>query len=163
MKKDKFLTVYAVLDEISQKALTILQNEILKNFPNSTQTKGIPFHISLGSFPLTKKKEVLNKMRQMKKICNPSEIELVQLDHFNFQVIYAKPVKTKELLILHQVFEGNYADGHFWEPHVSLYCGKSEEGKKIISQYSFPEMKATIVGIECGEFFPPKIIGSFKF
>ncbi|MDE6241989.1 MAG: 2'-5' RNA ligase family protein [Anaeroplasmataceae bacterium] len=163
MKKEKFLTIYAVLDDESQKELTYLQNEILKIFPNGTQTMGIPFHISLGSFPVEQKDALLEKMNQIQKISEPSAIELIGLDHFNHQVIFVKPRLTKELELLHKAFEGNYSDGFPWEPHITLYCGKEEEGVKILEQFQLSLEKSFIIGLELGEFFPTKILKNCKF
>ncbi|MDE6660970.1 MAG: 2'-5' RNA ligase family protein [Anaeroplasmataceae bacterium] len=163
MKKDKFLTVYAVLDEETQKTLTHLQNEILNAFPNGTQTMDIPFHISLGSFPVEMEEELVERMRNLSYHSNPSPIELMGMDHFNHQVIFVKPTLTEDLKTLHQAFLGNYSDGFPWVPHITLYCGKEEEGKEILKQFSFSKASAKIVGLEIGEFFPTRIIENFKF
>lgn len=163
MKKDKFLTIYAVLDEKTQNSLTDLQNEILREYPNGTQTMGIPFHISLGSFPLDMKEELIERMTQLQKASKPSSIELTELHHFNHQVIFVSPILTEELQSLHMSFEGNYADGFPWHPHVTLYCGKEEDGKEIIKQFHFPKKSATIIGLELGEFFPTHIIETKLF
>ena len=163
MKKDKFLTVYAVLDDESQKALTELQNQILKNFPNGTQTMGIPFHISLGSFPIDMEEELIERMKKLQNQMKPSSIELVGMDHFNYQVIFIKPKLTEELKTLHLAFQGNYSDGFSWVPHITLYCGKEEEGKEIINQFSVSKRTAKIIGIEMGEFFPTRIIEKIDF
>ncbi|MDE6414118.1 MAG: 2'-5' RNA ligase family protein [Anaeroplasmataceae bacterium] len=163
MKQEKFLTIYAVLDEESQQYLTKLQNEILKNYPNGTQTMGIPFHISLGSFPLDKKEELLERMAKIQKLSKPSMIELLGLGHFNHQVIFAQPRITEELQFLHQSFEGNYSDGFPWMPHITLYCGKEEDGIEILKQYNLSLKKSFIIGLELGEFFPTKILANCKF
>ncbi|MCM1131140.1 MAG: 2'-5' RNA ligase family protein [Roseburia sp.] len=163
MKKDKFLTVYAILDDETQKYLTDLQKEILKQYPNGTQTMGIPFHITLGSFPIDMKEELLKKMSFIQKTTKSSRIELVGLSHFHHQVIFAKPTLTKELKSLHKAFEGNYADGFSWQPHVTLFCGREEEGKEVLKQFCFSKINSTLIGLELGEFFPPHIIGTMLF
>ena len=163
MKKDKFLTVYAVLDDESQKALTELQNRILEDFPNGTQTMGIPFHISLGSFPVHMEEELIERMKSLQNQMEPSSIELMGIDHFNYQVIFVKPKITEELKTLHQTFLGNYSDGFSWVPHITLYCGKEEEGKEIGKELYIPKQTAKIIGLEIGEFFPTRIIKNFKF
>lgn len=162
MKKDKFLTIYAVLDTLCQEKLAKLQNQILKQYPHGTQTMGIPFHISLGSFPL-EQKDVL--IRQMDKYAKEKSfsLELEGLNHFNYQVIFVKPIENEALLKLHNSFEGNYADGFIWHPHVTLYCGKEEEGKEILKNYTFDCLETKIVGIELGEFFPTHIIKTVNF
>ncbi|MDE7105749.1 MAG: 2'-5' RNA ligase family protein [Anaeroplasmataceae bacterium] len=161
MKKDKFLTIYAVLDPVCQEILTQIQNQILKQY-NGTQTMGIPFHISLGSFPLEKKDMLI---KQMDKFAEEESfsLELNELDHFNYQVIFAKPIVNEALINLHNFFEGNYADGFPWHPHVTLYCGKEEDGKEILKEYTLDRLEAKIVGIELGEFFPTHIIKTIHF
>lgn len=158
MKQEKFLTVYAVLDETTQKELTQLQNQILKKYPQGTQTMGIPFHISLGSFPISSKEELIQRINNCVKDISTFPLNLQSLGHFNNTVIFVEPEINEALVELHKRFEGNFADGFSWHPHVTLYIGKVEDGKEILNQISFEKKTAHIVGIELGEFFPPKII-----
>ena len=65
MKQKHFLTVMAVLDEKTQYLMNNLQQRIIALGDPGTQTMGIPFHISLGSFPLEKETEVLQVMREI--------------------------------------------------------------------------------------------------
>lgn len=160
MEMRKFLTIYAVLDQRTQNILGALQKRILKQYPCGTQTMGIPFHITLGSFPLDKKEELLQLMENIKELYKKSPICLLRLNHFNHKVIFIEPSITKELQELHQVFDGDYANGYDWHPHVTLYCGAEEEGKEIINQFSFSKLDSYITGLELGEFFPTKIIYS---
>ena len=48
MKSDKFLTVFAVFDDETQRKLKDIQNNILSLGEKGTQTMDIPFHITLG-------------------------------------------------------------------------------------------------------------------
>ncbi|MDE5580397.1 MAG: hypothetical protein K2I95_03145, partial [Treponemataceae bacterium] len=50
MTQNKFLTVFAVFDEATQKKLKGFQDSVLGLGCLGTQTMDIPFHISLGSF-----------------------------------------------------------------------------------------------------------------
>lgn len=163
MKKDKFLTVYAVLDIKTQAKLQALQEDIEKKHPAGTQTLGIPFHISLGSFPIEMKDELIMRIANQLKRLAPFELELDGIGHFDYKVIYAKPVVNPKLLKLHESFAGNYADGFNWVPHVTLYCGTEEVGKQILDSFWLTKSKAQIIGIQMGEFFPTKIIMDCKF
>ncbi|MDE5547834.1 MAG: 2'-5' RNA ligase family protein [Clostridia bacterium] len=164
MKQEKFLTVYAVLDEATQKELTQLQNRILKKYPQGTQTMGIPFHISLGSFPVSSTDDLIQRIGNSIEECSSFPIKLQSLGHFNHSVIFVEPEVNEELLALRERFDGNFADGFSWHAHVTLYCGKEEDGIKILNEFCFEQKTAQIVGIELGEFFPTKIItnGTFK-
>ena len=163
MKKDKFLTVYAVLDQNTQEILQALQNRILQKHPNGTQTMGIPFHISLGSFPLEEKNALIQKIGNVIEEVDSFEIGISGVDHFDHSVIFAVPQENKMVTQLHEIFNGNYSDGYAWHPHITLYCGAKEEGEQILRELSFPSMKAQIVGLQLGEFFPTKIILDSKF
>ena len=68
MKKKKFLTVYIIFDEQTEISLQHIQNEILNRYPYGTQTMGIPFHISLGSFPLEAKEELEKMIKEISLI-----------------------------------------------------------------------------------------------
>lgn len=156
--EERFLTVYAVLDEETQKELTQLQSDILKNYPQGKQTMGIPFHISLGSFPLSARDDIIRRIGKSVEE-NPSfSIELQNLGHFNHQVIFVEPKINEALVKLQKQFEGNFADKFPWHPHVTLYIGEERAGKEILKKYFFEKKTASVVGLELGEFFPTKII-----
>lgn len=161
MKKEKFLTVYAVLDQDAQEYLTNIQNEIIKNYPNGKQTMGIPFHISLGSFPLECEENLIRIMKEAAGL-ESFPLEIDGYDSFNHQVIFAKPMINKKLVELHNRFNGNYADGFPWIPHITLYMGTEEEGKEILHNLTVLCFKTKIVGLELGEFFPTRIIFNTK-
>lgn len=161
MKKEKFLTVYAVLDQAAQDKLTAIQDELLKRYPNGKQTMGIPFHISLGSFPLECEENLICLMKEAANM-ESFPIDIDGYDSFNHQVIFAKPVQNEKLLELHNRFNGNYADGFSWVPHITLYMGTEEEGKEILHDLIEPGFKTKIVGLELGEFFPTRIIFNTK-
>lgn len=163
MKKDKFLTVYAVLDDSTQKVLSNLQKKIIQEFPYGTQTMDIPFHISLGSFPLQDKNKLICKLANLLEEAESFDLEITEMNHFDYKVIYAVPSINKELLHLHELFSGNYADGFPWIPHITLYCGTQEEGKQILKNYKVSKIHAKIVGLHLGEFFPTKLLMKCQF
>ncbi len=165
MKKDKFLTVFVVFDEATEALLHHTQKEIIKKHPYGTQTMGIPFHISLGSFPLEKKEELMYKMKTLAQTQYSFDVTLTGIGDFNHQVLFMEPLMNEALQKLHTLFEGNYADGYPWHPHVTLYCGLEEEVLQIKKelQSSFQKMTVKITGIQLGEFFPTKMLAEENF
>ncbi|MBD5390627.1 2'-5' RNA ligase family protein [bacterium] len=163
MKKEKFLTVYAVLDDATQEVLSALQKQILMEFPNGTQTMDIPFHISLGSFPVKDKNELICRIANVLDKVSAFDITIDGMGHFNYTVVFAEPMINQDLIQLHELFVGNYADGFDWHPHITLYCGEQEEGEYILKNYTVPKIQAKIVGIQLGEFFPTNMIMKCKF
>lgn len=160
MKKEKFLTVFAVFDDNTQVKLQNLQNKILDLGYKGTQTMGIPFHITLGSFPLECEAELIE---QIKDACLKNiqfDITLDKINNFGNTVLFAQPVMNDSLLNLHNIFNNNYADGLPYHPHATIFCGTEEEfanAKELLSKI-FQPINAKIVGIQMGEFFPTRMI-----
>ena len=156
----KFLTVMAVLDEGSQRMLGRIQEEIIKNVGAGTQTMGIPFHLTLGSYPTEAEDDVVDKIKQVASRQERFEIELVGYNTFGDKVLFAEPTRPFELIELRKCFECDYANGFEWVPHATVFCGDREDvikARALLPEISRP-FKAEIVGIELGEFFPPRKI-----
>lgn len=160
MKKEKFLTVFAVFDDETQNKLKHMQNQIFDLGYPGTQTMGIPFHITLGSFPPGCEEELI---QQIKDVCSKNvqfDITLNKLNNFGNAVLFAEPEINEPLLHLHNLFNNNYADGLPWHPHATLFCGPNDqvmEAENMLST-NFKPIHTKIVGIQMGEFFPTKMI-----
>lgn len=157
MSEKKFLTVMAVFDAETQKKLYDIQKYLIDNISQGTQTMGIPFHISLGSYPTDELENVIFEIEKVSKSINCFDIKLRGYDNFEKRVFFLKPDIPEELLILRKRFESDYANGYEWEPHATLFCGNEDEvtrAMNIVPKLDFPFL-AKIVGIELGEFFPP--------
>ncbi len=155
--KEKFITVMAVFDEETQKIMHSMQERFIERFGRGTQTMDIPFHISLGSFQPDMAVELTRRVIDAAKRLSPFEVEFVGLGHFGNKVIFLQPEVNDRLRTIHDLFDGNYADGFGWHAHATLFC--CGEGQSIdIADCGFAgaeQLKnARIVGIEVGEFFP---------
>lgn len=160
MKKEKFLTVYAVLDNQSQEKLTHLQNELFKLGDLGTQTMDIPFHISLGSFPVEDEQELIKRIEAVSLDYNKFNIKLKGINHFNDAVLFVEPEITIELKELHDLFDNNYANGFPWVPHITMFCGNQAsviKARNVLESYFVP-FEAKITSLEMGEFFPTRFI-----
>ena len=160
MKKEKFLTVFAVFDNETQIKLKHLQDEIFKLGYKGSQTMGIPFHITLGSFPLECESELINRIKETCSKNTQFDITLDKINNFGNAVLFAEPVINESLLNLHNIFNNNYADGLPYHPHATIFCGTEEEfmnAKDLLSKI-FQPIHAKIVGIQMGEFFPTRMI-----
>lgn len=160
MKKDKFLTVYAVLDEDTQERLKAIQDDILQMGDAGTQTMGIPFHISLGSFPVEEEETLAKKIDEISLGQKSFAVQLRAVNHFYNRVLFLEPECPQELEKLHFAFDGNYADGFPWHPHVTLFRGdiQSVERAMAVVASKFSPFFCQIVGLEMGEFFPTRWI-----
>ena len=160
MKQEEFLTVMAVLDDETQRKMEALQRKILSLGFSGTQTMGIPFHISLGSFPVEKENDVLRAMCETVRKTASFSVSLLGLETFSDRVLFLLPEENEKLTALHRPFDCAYADGYPWTPHATLFCGETEEvrmAKKEIEKFAFP-IHARITTLELGRFFPAQFI-----
>ena len=160
MKKDKFLTVFAVFDDITQRKLKTLQDEVISLGCLGTQTMGIPFHISLGSFEVEREQELIAKIKEVCSQKGEFAISLNKVNHFGNKVLFIEPEDSIKLRELHDLFDGNFADGLPWHAHTTIFCDREErviEAKECLNNI-FQPINAKITGIQMGEFFPTRMI-----
>ena len=165
MKQDKFLTVFAVFDGETQKILKAYQDNVLGLGYAGTQTMDIPFHISLGSFQVEVERKLTEKIKEVCANTGEFEIELNKVNHFGHRVLFIEPERNEELIRLHSLFDGNFADGFPWHAHATIFCGSEEQGveaERCLSNI-FKPIKATVTGIQMGEFFPTRMIIAENF
>ncbi len=155
----------AVFDDETQERLAKIQSTIIRNVGEGTQTMGIPFHLTLGSYPTEAQDELVAQIEKVALSARPFDILLVGYDTFSDKVLFLEPTKPQELLDLRKSFECDYANGYDWVPHATLFCGECDEvikAKTYLPELSEP-IRAKIVGIELGEFFPPRKIIRIDF
>ena len=165
MENKKFLTVMAVFDFETQQKLGEMQRMLIEEVGEGTQTMGIPFHLTCGSYPTEQVNEVVEKIKRVAEISKSFALELGSYKTFSERVLFLEPTVPEELLTLRRSFECDYANGFDWVPHATLFCGNEREVKKALTL--LPELSeplcARIVGIELGEFFPAEKIIRIDF
>ena len=165
MENKKFLTVMAVFDDETQEKLAGIQSRIIENVSCGTQTMEIPFHLTLGSYPADKEREVVAQIEKIASLAKPFEVLLVEYSNFSDRVLFLEPTRPKELIELRKAFECDYANGFDWVPHATLFCDEADnviKAKSYLPEISEP-IRTKIVGIELGEFFPPRKIIRIDF
>lgn len=163
--QDKFLTVFAVLDEATQKKLKGFQDSVLGLGCPGTQTMGIPFHISLGSFKVEDERELKARITSACSQQRAFEIRLSKVGHFNNRVLFIEPEENAPLRHLHDLFDGNFADGFPWHAHATIFCGEEAQvikAKACLDEIFVP-IQGKITGIQMGEFFPTRMIATEIF
>ena len=157
--------MFAVFDDGTQKKLKRLQDEILNLEFEGNQTMDIPFHISLGSFPVECAKELTDKIESVCSQLKAFEIRLERINHFNNSVLFVEPTENIALQELHHLFDNNFADGFPWHAHATIFCGNTEQVIKAreVAEKVFESFTARIVGINMGEFFPTKMLVAETF
>ena len=169
MNQDKFLTVFAVFDEATQKKLKGFQDSVLGLGCPGTQTMDIPFHISLGSFKVEDECEAERKLKaRITSACSHQrafEIRLHKVGHFSNRVLFIEPEENAPLRRLHDLFDGNFTDGFPWHAHATIFCGEEAQviKAKACLDKIFTPVNGTITGIQMGEFFPTRMILAENF
>ena len=162
MQKEKFITVMAIFDEDTQKCLQSIEEDLENLYGADTKTKGIPFHITLGSYAVEETDEITTRIIDTARHTKEFEVKFRGLNHFGNVVRYITPEMNEELMNLHLCFDSDYANGfHGWKPHVTVYRHSEPKEIELTKQIrdKIEKIKnARIVGIELGEFFPPKQI-----
>lgn len=162
MKKEKFITVMAVLDDRTQEIMERMAKDMQQQYGPDVKTKGIPYHISLGSYAPEDKELIVERIKQVAKETKPFEIKLLGLNHFGNKVRFLEPEFSDDLMKLHLHFDSDYANGYSgWAPHATVYVHEEpqeiEVSKKLEEKLTLVKT-AMVVGIELGEFFPAKFI-----
>ena len=107
---EEFLTLMADLDEISQKRLSEWYDTLAKAGFVGTQTPGLPYHISLASFPLEREEKVVGLM---KKAAAEFPAIPVHINHIGMfaggKVLFAAPERNAQLDALHDACETDAA------------------------------------------------------
>ena len=111
MSEKKFLTVMAVFDTETQLLLSSVQNYLIDNISLGTQTMGIPFHLTLGSFPVDDLEQVTEAIKRVTTASKPFDIYLTGYNNFGHKVFFIEPEITDELIVLRKSFERDYANG----------------------------------------------------
>ena len=75
--------------------------------------------------------------------------------------MFAEPVVNNELEKLHLQFDSNYANGFDWHAHATLFIDERQDVVDKVKAFAienFKPIKARIVGVQLGEFFPTRKI-----
>ena len=111
----------AVFDSETQKKLAQMQFKIIEQVGNGTQTMGIPFYLTLGSYPTEKQDELVSRIKEIASSTTSFEVSLIRYSTFSDKVLFLEPTVPQELLRLRGCFECDYANGYDWVPHATLF------------------------------------------
>ncbi len=167
VKKENFITVMAILDDKTQASLKNIQEKMESLYGIDMLTRGIPFHITLGSYALEESNEIVSRIHEVAKQTERFGVKFKGINHFGDMIRFIEPELNENLFKLHKHFDSDYANGFDeWVPHVTLYRHSEPTEIRIpeeITDALEQLTDATIIGIELGEFFPMKTIESVLF
>ncbi len=160
---EEFLTLMADLDEISQKRLSEWYGALKEAGFVGTQTPGLPYHISLATFPLEREDEVVGLM---KKAAAEFPAVPVHISHIGMfaggKVLFAAPERNAQLDALHDACETDTE--RVWTPHVTVLIDEPEAVCSALPLFvrSFCPFVGNIVRLHLCAFWPTREIASFE-
>ncbi len=157
MQKEKFITIIEIFYKSTRKLFQSIQDKLYEQYGIDMQTKGIPFHITLGSYATEETDAIVSRIINVAIKTRGFDVKFIGLNHFGNVVRYMEPEISEELINLHRYFDSDYAnefDG--WIPHATDYrhsdAKEIELSKQIVDKIG-KLINTEIVGIELGEFF----------
>lgn len=153
---DKFLCVLGIYDQETQRVLKEYQDAILQAGFTGQQTMDIPFHVTLGTFPLDRQGELESKLNGLKM--EQFEVYFNHMGLFEGQrVLFIAPDVSGEFLALKETF----SDDKGWTAHTTMLIDERENTLKAMEILGerFRRFSGRIERAELWEFFPARKLG----
>ncbi len=152
---DKFLCVLGVFDRETERVLAEYQQAVFKEGFTGRQTMGIPFHVTLGTFPLDCRAELEDKLLRLEMA--PVEVYFNHMGLFQGQeVLFLAPDVNRELLDLKEVFGVEKG----WTAHTTMLIDSRENCLRAAEALGecFRRFSGRIDRVELYEFFPARLL-----
>ena len=156
-ESEKQLYILAGYDDASEEILAGFQNILYENGFVGTHTKGIPMHITLGSFP-TDREEALKMLLQ--KLSSEVDSFEVTFNHVGIfggaHVLFAAPDMSDELIALKE----RCSDSFDWTPHTTFLIDEPDVIFRAAPYvlHKFKPFVGRINSLHLYEFFPTRHI-----
>ena len=162
---EQFLTLMADLDEDTQQRLSGWYASLAQAGFRGTQTQGLPYHISLGKFPLDQEEAVRARMQQVSSDFSSIPLHFSHIGLFaGGKVLFCAPERTPQLDALHDACASDASQGYPRTPHVSLLqeeAGMICAALPILLQSFYPFL-GSLVRLHLCAFWPAREIASVE-
>ncbi len=159
---NKALYVLAGYDETTELHLASIQNELYKHGFIGRQTKNLPQHITLGSFPTETEAQLVDLLRTVSTEYSSFEVTFNHIGIFGgANVLFVAPDTNEQLWKLKERF----GDSYNWTPHTTMLIDNPDTIYKALPviMTSFSAFKGRITSLHLYEFFPTRHILSVDF
>lgn len=159
---DRFLCVLAGYDDETERRLAALQRGLYEAGFSGTQTKNIPMHITVGTFPVEEEERAADMVRRIAAGTQPFELSLSHIGMFaGSKVLFVAPDGKRELLELREHFGAS----HGWVPHTTMLIDRPETIYQALPvlMNAFAPSCGTITCLQLYEFFPARHILTVPF
>ncbi len=126
--EDKRIYLIAQFDEGTNKTLADIYDKLVQAGLTGEQTKGIPYHFTLGSFDLECESQILERVQTVSHKTKTFDISLSYIGLFGLRVLFLAPSMNAELLNLYRdlVPDENLCGCHKWVAHATILIDSPE-------------------------------------
>ncbi len=161
---EQFLTLMADLDGEAQTRLSGWYHSLQEAGFAGVQTPGLPYHISLSTFPPDQEKEATEISRKAAASFAPVPVHISHIGMFaGGKILFAAPEKDAELTALQEACRSGSPQQYTWTPHTTILIDEPETIHAALPIFlkSFVPFKARITGLHLCAFWPTRETGSF--
>ena len=154
---NKALYILAGYDNETEAHLSNIQNKLYELGFIGTQTKNIPQHITLGSFPTEKEENLITELKKISKEISPFEITFNHVGIFGgSKVLFIAPDCNEALLKTKELFGSSYN----WTPHTTMLIDEPDTVYKALPvvMENFSAFSGLVTTLHLYEFFPTRHI-----
>ena len=158
---EQFLTLMADLDDSSQEIMSAWYKSLQDAGFKGTQTPDLPFHISLGSFPLEKEQEAAELTAKIAGEFSPIPVHISHIGIFApGKVLFGSPERNAELDKLHSACDIYPDKQRSWTPHVTVLIDEPEIICKALPVFlkSFHPFAGQVTRLHLCAFWPTREI-----
>lgn len=158
---ESFLTLMADYSEEDQLRIAQWYDALQAAGFTGTQTPGLPFHISLATFPLEAEAAAGALTRRVAERFAPLEVDIRHVGIFpGGKVLFAAPDMGPSLVALQAACESPLVNGHPWTPHTTLLIDQPEViGAAVpVLMQRFTPLRARIDRLHLCAFWPTREI-----
>jgi len=158
---DKKLYLLAELDNLSQEKIGKFEKIITENGFIGKQTKNIPYHITLCSFPTENEDYVISLLDTINEKINQIDLVINGFGLFGLNVLFLNlSMNLKLIELYHSVNKNSLNTDNDFAAHVTLLMDEPENIFKVLPEINkeFKAFSGKITNISLFEFFPKKFI-----
>ena len=158
---EQFLTLMAEYSPEDQQRISLWYDAIQQAGFTGTQTRNLPHHISLATFPLEQEEEARALTECVAAEFAPVEVHLSHIGLFaGGKVLFAAPDISPALTALRNACGNGLMNGHPWSPHTTLLMDQPESicAALPVLLAHFTPLRATITRLHLCAFWPTREI-----
>ena len=159
---EEFLTLMADLDDESQARMDGWYARLKEAGFVGTQTKDIPYHFSMSTFPVEKEQEAVALIEKIAKDFSAFPVHISHIGVFpGGRVVFGAPERNRELDALHDACKDPQVP---WTPHATIFIDEP----KIVSDAlpilisTFEPFVAKVTRLHLCAFWPTREIMSIE-